>query len=94
VVDTLPPPGLAPMRYDLIHSTLARHAAPDPVPAAAIQIVEALPVAVEAPVARLKIVRETVYPCLAMHELASFPLAEGGRQGSPADLRTIDRRSI
>jgi hypothetical protein len=95
VAETLPPPpGLAPMRYDLIHSTLARYAAPDPIPGAAVAALEALPVAVEAPVARLKIVRETVYPCLAMQELASFPLADGGRQGSPADLRTIDRRSI
>jgi hypothetical protein len=69
-----PPPGLAPMRYDLIHSTLARHAAPDPIPAAAVAAVEALPVAIEASVARLKIVRETVYPCLVMEELRTLPL--------------------
>jgi hypothetical protein len=93
VAETLPPPpGLAPMRYDLIHSTLARHAVPDPIPGAAVAALEAMPVAIDAPVARLKIVRETVYPCLAMHDLASFPLAEGGHQGSPVDLRSVEQR--
>jgi hypothetical protein len=93
VAETLPPPpGLAPMRYDLIHSTLARYAAPDPIPGAAIAALEALPVAVDAPVARLKIVRETVYPCLAMQELASFPLAERGHQGLPSRPPELDQR--
>jgi hypothetical protein len=70
-----PPPGLAHPRYDIIHATLARHASGRPVPAAAVERLAAHPVDLAAPVERLKIVRETRYPCLVLEEIASFPLA-------------------
>lgn len=69
-----PPPGLAPLRYDLIHSTLARYRTSDPVPAPVIEAVEAIPVSVRASVERLKIIRETLFPCVAFDEIFSFPL--------------------
>jgi len=69
-----PPPGLEPMRYNLIHSTLARHRTSDAVPEEAVKAVESIPVAVTAPVDRLRIIRETLFPCQAMDEIFSFPL--------------------
>ncbi|WP_243371099.1 2'-5' RNA ligase family protein [Microvirga solisilvae] len=69
-----PPPGLKPMRYNLIHSTLARYRTSDAVPDDAVRAVQSIPVSITAPIERLKIVRETVFPCLAMDEIFSFPL--------------------
>ncbi len=70
-----PPPGRQPMRYDLIHSTIARYPSSEPVPREVVDRVESLPVSISAPVGRMKIIRETIFPCLVMDEIASFPLA-------------------
>jgi len=69
-----PPPGLKPLRYNLIHTTLARYRTSDPVPDAAVKAVEATPVSLTAPVERLKIIRETRFPCQERDELHSVPL--------------------
>lgn len=69
-----PPPGLAPVRYTLIHTTLARYQTSQPVPDEIVRAVESLPVAVTAPIRRLKIVRETLFPCRETDEISSFPL--------------------
>lgn len=69
-----PPPGLKPIRYNLIHSTLARHRTSDAVPDEVVQAIEAIPVSIAAPVDRLKIIRETLFPCQVMDEIFSFPL--------------------
>lgn len=71
-----PPPSLGPIRYNLIHTTLARYRTADAVPDAAVRAVEAIPVSVEAPVERLKIIRETIFPCRATHEIHSFLFAQ------------------
>jgi 2'-5' RNA ligase len=78
VVEALPPPpGHEPIRYDLVHVTLARFASSEPVPAAAVDQVEALPVSVEARVDRLKLTRETLFPCLIVEEISSVLLIAG-----------------
>ncbi|HEV2559950.1 MAG TPA: hypothetical protein VGU45_15125 [Microvirga sp.] len=78
IVETLPPPpGLEPLRYDLIHATLARFASGDPVPRQAVRQVEAIPVSIAASVSRLKLTRETLFPCLVTEEIGSYPLAGG-----------------
>jgi hypothetical protein len=69
-----PPPGHKPLRYDLIHTTLARYQASGMLPQESVEAIESLPVSVEARVGRIKIVRETVFPCQEMREVASFPL--------------------
>ncbi|MXQ10395.1 2'-5' RNA ligase family protein [Microvirga makkahensis] len=69
-----PPPGHEPIRYDLIHSTLARYRTSDAVPEAAVAAVEAIPASVAAPVERLKIIRETLFPCRETDELFSVSL--------------------
>jgi len=69
-----PPPGLKPMRYNLIHSTLARYRTADTIPDDVVQAVEAVPVSIAAPVPRLKIIRETIFPCQVLDEIFSFPL--------------------
>lgn len=69
-----PPPGLKSMRYNLIHSTLARYRTSDTVSEDVVRAVESIPVSVTAPVDSLKIIRETLFPCLAMSDLFSFPL--------------------
>ncbi|MCB8821608.1 hypothetical protein [Microvirga rosea] len=69
-----PPPGLKPMRYDLIHSTLARYRTSDVIPDSVMRDVEAIPVSIGAPVERLKIIRETLFPCQIVNEIFSFPL--------------------
>lgn len=69
-----PPPGLAHRHYDLVHTTLARFSDSRPVPVAAVQRIEALPVCVPVRVERIKIFRETLFPCLVGEELASVPL--------------------
>jgi len=75
IVDLIPPPpGLEPMRYNLIHSTLARYRTSGAVPDEVVRSVEAIPVSIAAPVDRLKIIRETLFPCQVMDEIFSFPL--------------------
>lgn len=69
-----PPPDRQPMRYDFIHSTIARYRSSETVPQAAVERVESLAVEIPAPVERMKIVRETIFPCLVMDEIASIPL--------------------
>ncbi len=69
-----PPPGLEPIRYDLIHTTLARYRTSDRVSDAAVEALEAIPVSIRAPVTRLKIIRETLFPCQVLDEVQSFPL--------------------
>jgi 2'-5' RNA ligase len=79
IVETLPPPpGLAHRHYDLIHTTVARFADTQPVPASAVERVEAAPVDLSVRVERIKIFRETVFPCIVGEELASFPLVAAG----------------
>lgn len=75
IADVLPPPpGLAPLRYNLVHSTLARYQTSEPVAQATVDMVESLPVAVDAPVRRIKIISESLFPCQHVREIASFPL--------------------
>jgi 2'-5' RNA ligase len=69
-----PPPGLKPPRYNLIHTTLARYRTSDAVQNAVVEAVESIPVSVTAPVKRLKIIRETLFPCQELDELHSVPL--------------------
>ena len=75
IVETIPPPpGLKPIHYNLIHTTLARYQTADAVPDAIIEAIEAIPVSVTAPVERLKIIRETLFPCQELDEIFSLPL--------------------
>lgn len=75
IVETVPPPPVrGPIHYDLIHSTLARYRSPTPIPASAIEQVEALPVAVTAAVPGINLVRETSFPCLARDLLHAEPV--------------------
>ncbi|MCB5173823.1 enolase-like domain-containing protein [Microvirga lenta] len=69
-----PPPGHEHRHYDLVHTTLARFSDPSPVPAAVVQRIEAVPVALPVRIERLKIFRETLFPCLVGEELASVSL--------------------
>ncbi len=69
-----PPPGHGPIFYDLIHTTLARYRTSDAIPDAVVEAIEAIPVSVTASVPRLKMVRETVFPCQEVDEIHSFPL--------------------
>ncbi|WP_230531660.1 2'-5' RNA ligase family protein [Microvirga roseola] len=76
IAETIPPPpGSEPLRYDFIHTTLARYRTAVPVPEAAIRAAESLPFAIPARVETIRLVRETLYPCIATDEIASFPLA-------------------
>ena len=74
VRDIPPPPGSRPIVYDLIHSTLARYRTNAAIPDDVVERIESLPVSITAPVRRIRLVRETLFPCLATDELASFPL--------------------
>jgi hypothetical protein len=78
-----PPPGREPLRYDLIHSTLARYRSSGPVPNAVVEGVEGLPVSIRAPITAIKLVRETLFPCLAVDEIASVALG-GWTHSSPS----------
>ncbi len=54
ILETIPPPPVrGPIRYDLIHSTLARYRSPEPVAASVVERIESLPVAVSAEVSRI-----------------------------------------
>lgn len=68
-----PPPGGAP-RYDLIHMTLARYAQPQALPAGFAAAVAAAPVALDFPVRRVILMRETQYPALAYETLSTQAL--------------------
>ncbi|MBM6582379.1 hypothetical protein ILT44_19420 [Microvirga sp. BT689] len=75
IVREIPQPqGREPLHYDLIHTTLARYRTSAPVTGSVVKGVEDLPVSIRAPVARIKIIRETRFPCLVRDELASVPL--------------------
>jgi 2'-5' RNA ligase len=81
VLETLPPPpGREHVRYDLIHTTLARYRSSAPVPSSTIAKIEAIEVQVDAPVDRIRLFRETLFPCLVGEELDAFRL--GGAGGS------------
>ena len=80
IVETLPPPpGLAHRHYDMIHTTLARFADDHCVEDHSVEAVETVPVDLSIRVERIKLFRETVFPCIAGEELASVSL--GGASG-------------
>jgi hypothetical protein len=74
VSDILPPPGHKPIIYDLIHSTLARYRTKASIPDDVVRHIESLPVSITAPVTHIRLVRETLFPCLTTDEIASIPL--------------------
>jgi hypothetical protein len=74
VRDIPPPPGREPLHYDLIHTTVARYRTSTSVTGSVVKGIENLPVSIRAPVARIKIIRETLFPCLVRDELASVSL--------------------
>jgi hypothetical protein len=74
VRDIPPPPGASPIIYDLIHSTLARYRTKASIPDDVVERMESLPVSIKAPVTRIRLVRETLFPCLVTDEIASVPL--------------------
>jgi hypothetical protein len=74
VSDIPPPPGHKPIIYDLIHTTLARYRTRGSVPDDVVRRIESLPVSITAPVTHIRLVRETLFPCLVTDELASIPL--------------------
>ncbi len=69
-----PPPGQKPIIYDLLHSTLARYRTGASIPDHVVERIESLPVSVTAPVRQIRLVRETLFPCLATDEIAAIPL--------------------
>ena len=74
VRDIPPPPGASPIIYDLIHSTLARYRTKASIPDHVVERIESLPVSITAPVRQIRLVRETLFPCLVTDEIAAFPL--------------------
>ncbi len=74
VEDIPPPPGQKPIIYDLIHSTLARYRTKGSIPHEVVERIESLPVSITAPVTHIRLIRETLFPCLETDEIASFPL--------------------
>jgi hypothetical protein len=76
VLECLPPaPGRRHIHYDLVHTTLTRYGSAAPVPVEAVERIEGLEVAVDAPVDRIRLFRETLFPCLIGEELGAYPLA-------------------
>lgn len=69
-----PPPGQKPIIYDLIHSTLARYRTGGSIPHEMVERIESLPVSITAPVTHIRLIRETLFPCLETDEIASIPL--------------------
>ena len=69
-----PPPGRSHVHYDLVHTSLVRYRSAKPVPAPVVERVESLPVSVDAAVDRIRLYRETLFPCLVGEELEAFPL--------------------
>lgn len=74
VRDIPPPPGERPIIYDLIHSTLARYRTRASIPDDVVERIENLPVSITAPVTQIRLVRETLFPCLVTDEIAAIPL--------------------
>jgi hypothetical protein len=74
VSDISPPPGHKPIIYDLIHTTLARYRTRASIPHDVVERIESLPVSIMAPVTHIRLVRETLFPCLVTDEIASIPL--------------------
>ncbi|WP_262028176.1 2'-5' RNA ligase family protein [Microvirga sp. Mcv34] len=74
VRDIPPPPGRKPIIYDLIHTTLARYQTHASVPDEVVERIESLPVSITAPVRQIRLVRETLFPCLVTDEIAAIPL--------------------
>ncbi|MGF9764713.1 hypothetical protein AAII07_57520 [Microvirga sp. 0TCS3.31] len=74
VSDIPPPPGHKPIIYDLIHTTLARYRTRASIPDHVVGRIESLPVSITAPVTHIRLVRETLFPCLVTDEIASIPL--------------------
>jgi hypothetical protein len=74
VRDIPPPPGQKPILYDLIHTTLARYRTKASIPDDVVERIESLPVSIAAPVKQIRLVRETLFPCLATDEIAAIPL--------------------
>jgi hypothetical protein len=74
VSDIPPPPGHKPIIYDLIHSTLARYPTGASIPDDVVGRIESLPISITAPVTHIRLVRETLFPCLMTDEIASIPL--------------------
>lgn len=74
VSDIPPPPGHEPIIYDLIHSTLARYPTRTSIPDDVVGRIESLPVSIPASVSHIRLVRETLFPCLVTDEIASIPL--------------------
>jgi hypothetical protein len=76
VRDIPPPPGHKPIIYDLIHSTLARYPTGASIPDDVVRHIESLSVSITARVTHIRLVRETLFPCLTTDEIASIPLIE------------------
>jgi 2'-5' RNA ligase superfamily len=74
VADIPPPPGQKPMVYDLIHSTLARYRTKGSIAHEVVERIESLPVSITTPVTQIRLIRETLFPCLETNEIASIPL--------------------
>ena len=74
VSDIPPPPGHKPIIYDLVHSTLVRYRTKASIPRDVIDRIESLPVSIMAPVKQIRLVRETLFPCLVTDEIAAIPL--------------------
>lgn len=74
VSDIPPPPGHKPIIYDLIHTTLARYRTRAFISDDVVGRIESLPVSITAPVKHIRLVRETLFPCLVTDEIASVPL--------------------
>ncbi|HEV2563995.1 MAG TPA: hypothetical protein VGU19_02820 [Microvirga sp.] len=69
-----PPPGASPIIYDLIHSTLARYRTRASIPGDVVERIERLPVSITAPVRQIRLVRETLFPCLVTDGITAIPL--------------------
>jgi hypothetical protein len=74
VRDSPPPPGASPIIYDLIHSTLARYRTKASISDDVVERIERLPVSITAPMRQIRLVRETLFPCLETDEIAAIPL--------------------
>jgi len=70
----LPPGRRAPLRYDLVHSSLARYRSSTAVPDLAVARIEECPVSVRVPVGEIRLVRETLFPCQVVDDIASVRL--------------------
>jgi 2'-5' RNA ligase len=88
VLERLPPaPGRRHVHYDLVHTTLARYRGATPIPAEAVERLEREDVVVAAPVDRIRLYRETVFPCLVGEELHACRLAAPARTQRIAERR-------